>query len=184
MGAKITIDSATLMNKGLEVIEAHWLFGLPYEKIDVIIHPQSIIHSMVEFQDGAVMAQLGTPDMKVPIQYALSYPRRLPLQTERLDLIALSRLDFRKPDFERYPCLKMAYEAGKAGGTMPTVLNAANEVAVEFFLNGQCSFLAIEEIVERALSSHERIENPTLEEIVEADRWARAFAKKCLIRLA
>ncbi|MGA9174374.1 MAG: 1-deoxy-D-xylulose-5-phosphate reductoisomerase [Thermoactinomyces sp.] len=183
MGAKVTIDSATLMNKGLEVIEAHWLFDLPYEKIDVIIHPQSIIHSMVEFQDGAVMAQLGTPDMRVPIQYALSYPNRLPLETERLDFVALSRLDFRAPDFERFPCLKMAYEAGKTGGTMPTVLNAANEVAVASFLAGECPFLVIEELVERALSAHEVVPDPTLEEIMEADRWARAFAKESLIRL-
>jgi 1-deoxy-D-xylulose-5-phosphate reductoisomerase len=183
MGAKVTIDSATLMNKGLEVIEAHWLFDLPYEKIDVIIHPQSIIHSMVEFQDGAVMAQLGTPDMRVPIQYALSYPNRLPLQTERLDFVALSRLDFRPPDLERFPCLKMAYEAGKTGGTMPTVLNAANEVAVQSFLAGECPFPVIEELVERALSAHEVVHNPTLEEIMEADRWARAFARESLIRI-
>jgi 1-deoxy-D-xylulose-5-phosphate reductoisomerase len=178
MGAKVTIDSATLMNKGLEVIEAHWLFGLPYNQIDVLIHPQSIIHSLVEFQDGAMMAQLGTPDMKVPIQYALSYPNRLPLKTERLDLVKLARLDFREPDLTRYPCLRMAFEAGQAGGTMPTVLNAANEVAVDRFLKGACPFLAIEEIVERTLEAHRPVALPSLEEIEEADRWARAFAEQ------
>ncbi|MGA8941540.1 MAG: 1-deoxy-D-xylulose-5-phosphate reductoisomerase [Thermoactinomyces sp.] len=183
MGHKITIDSATMMNKGFEVIEAHWLFGFPYGKIDVILHPQSVIHSMVEFADGAVMAQLGTPDMKIPIQYALSYPHRMPLRSERLDLVSLSRLDFRALDHDRYPCLKMAYEAGKAGGTMPTVLNAANEVAVETFLNGNCRFLDIEKIVERALDAHQSISNPSLEEIEEADQWARQFAKNCLVPL-
>lgn len=184
MGNKITIDSATMMNKGFEVIEAHWLFDFSYGKIDVILHPQSVIHSMVEFADGAVMAQLGTPDMKIPIQYALAYPRRMPLQTERLDLVALSRLDFRAPDFDRYPCLKMAFEAGKAGGTLPAVMNAANEVAVETFLKGNCRFLDIEEIVERALNAHQSISNPSLEEIEEADSWARQFAKSCLVPLA
>jgi 1-deoxy-D-xylulose-5-phosphate reductoisomerase len=176
MGAKITVDSATLMNKGLEVIEAHWLFAMPYERIEVVIHPQSIIHSMVEFRDGAIMAQLGTPDMKVPIQYALSYPRRLTLDTPRIDFAALSRLDFRPPDFERFPCLKMAFEAGKAGGTLPTVMNAANEVAVDRFLRKQIPFLAIEAIVQEAMEKHQPIQNPDLHEIQEADRWAREFA--------
>ncbi|RAL26324.1 1-deoxy-D-xylulose-5-phosphate reductoisomerase [Thermoflavimicrobium daqui] len=181
MGPKVTVDSATLMNKGLEVMEAHWLFGFPYEQIEVLIHPQSIIHSMVEFHDGAIMAQLGSPDMKVPIQYALSYPKRLPLSGEPLDFVQISRLDFRKPDFVQYPCLKMAYEAGRAGGTMPTVLNAANEVAVEQFLAGEIPFLAIEHKVEEALSSHQWIPHPSLSEIEEADRWAREFAKKIKI---
>lgn len=176
MGAKVTIDSATLMNKGLEVIEAHWLYDMPYEDIEVLIHPQSIIHSMVEFQDGAVMAQLGTPDMKVPIQYALSYPRRLPLETEPIDFVKLARLDFRAPDLNRFPCLKMAYEAGKVGGTMTTVLNAANEIAVEKFLQDEIPFLQIEEIVEQTLMQHEKIDHPSLEEIEWADRWARNFA--------
>jgi 1-deoxy-D-xylulose-5-phosphate reductoisomerase len=126
------------------------------------------------------MAQLGTPDMKVPIQYALSYPKRLPLRTLKLDLIALKQLDFRAPDFDRYPCLRMAYDAGRAGGTMTTVLNAANEVAVERFLKGDCSFLAIEEIVERALEHHQAIQHPTLEEIQHVDQWARAFAQDCI----
>ncbi len=179
MGAKVTIDSATMMNKGLEVIEAHWLFDLPYDRIDVVIHPESIVHSMVEFRDGAVMAQLGTPDMRVPIQYALSYPARLPLTARPLDLVALGALHFRRADFARFPCLKMAYEAGRAGGTMPAVLNAANEVAVERFLAGEISFLAIEEVIERVLSAHDCIANPTLEAIEEADRWAREQAKAC-----
>lgn len=179
MGAKVTIDSATMMNKGLEVIEAHWLFDLPYDRIDVVIHPESIVHSMVEFRDGAVMAQLGTPDMRVPIQYALSYPARLPLTARPLDLVALGALHFRRANFARFPCLKMAYEAGRAGGTMPAVLNAANEVAVERFLAGEISFLAIEEVIERVLSAHDCIANPTLEAIEEADRWAREQAKAC-----
>ena len=184
MGNKITIDSATMMNKGFEVIEAHWLFDFPYEKIDVVLHPQSVIHSMVEFTDGAVMAQLGTPDMRVPIQYALSYPKRLQLSTKRLDFVALSRLDFKEMDFKRYPCLKMAYDAGKAGGTVPAVLNAANEVAVQTFLQGNCTFLAIEEIIRRTLDAHQATANPSLEEIEEADRWARRFAKEGLVQLA
>jgi 1-deoxy-D-xylulose-5-phosphate reductoisomerase len=180
MGAKITVDSATLMNKGLEVIEAHWLFCMPYEKIDVVIHPQSVIHSMVEFRDGAVMAQLGTPDMKVPILYALSYPRRLSLETRRLDFLAIGRLDFRAPDLQRFPCLRLAFEAGKTGGTMTTVLNAANEVAVDHFLKGNCRFLTIEEIVERTMDAHDPIPHPSLEQIREADLWAREFAGECL----
>jgi 1-deoxy-D-xylulose-5-phosphate reductoisomerase len=181
MGNKITIDSATMMNKGFEVIEAHWLFDFPYEKIDVVLHPQSVIHSMVEFQDGAVMAQLGTPDMRVPIQYALTYPKRMQLTTKRLDFVQLSRLDFKAMDFKRYPCLKMAYDAGKAGGTVPAVLNAANEVAVQTFLQGKCTFLAIEEIIERTLDAHQAVSNPSLEEIEEADRWARQFAQDGLV---
>jgi 1-deoxy-D-xylulose-5-phosphate reductoisomerase len=181
MGNKITIDSATMMNKGFEVIEAHWLFDFPYEKIDVVLHPQSVIHSMVEFNDGAVMAQLGTPDMRVPIQYALTYPKRMQLTTKRLDFVQLSRLDFKAMDFKRYPCLKMAYDAGKAGGTVPAVLNAANEVAVQTFLQGKCTFLAIEEIIERTLDAHQAVSNPSLEEIEEADRWARQFAQDGLV---
>ena len=181
MGNKITIDSATMMNKGFEVIEAHWLFDFPYEKIDVVLHPQSVIHSMVEFKDGAVMAQLGTPDMRVPIQYALSYPKRMQLTTKRLDFVQLSRLDFKEMDFKRYPCLKMAYDAGKTGGTVPAVLNAANEVAVQTFLQGKCTFLAIEEIIERTLDAHQAVSNPSLEEIEEADRWARQFAQDGLV---
>ncbi len=181
MGAKVTVDSATMMNKGLEVIEAHWLFSFPYDKIEVLIHAESIIHSMVEFQDGAVMAQLGIPDMKVPIQYALTYPERLPLSLKPLDLATIGTLQFRSPDWERYPCLRLAYEAGRCGGTMPTVLNAANEVAVERFLDGEIAFTAIEAVIETVLEQHESLANPELEVIEEVDRWARNVAKQCSV---
>jgi 1-deoxy-D-xylulose-5-phosphate reductoisomerase len=177
MGAKITIDSATMMNKGLEVIEAHWLFDLPYEQIDTILHYESIIHSMVEYKDSAVMAQLGTPDMRVPIQYALSYPSRMPLQTEPLDLVKLGTLHFAVMDFERYPLLQLAYECGKAGGTYTAVLNAANEVAVDLFLKGSIGFLTIEQIVRKTCEAHKGISNPSLEEIFTADHWARSQAR-------
>lgn len=183
MGAKVTIDSATMMNKGLEVIEAHWLFDLPYNRIDVVIHPESIIHSMVEFVDGAVMAQLGTPDMRVPIQYALTYPKRLSLSTKRLDWVELGSLHFRRADFDRYPCLRMAYEAGRIGGTMPTVLNAANEVAVERFLAREISFLEMEKVIERVMELHQPITEPSLEAIDEADRWARSVAYDDRVRV-
>ncbi|MFD1018218.1 1-deoxy-D-xylulose-5-phosphate reductoisomerase [Thalassobacillus hwangdonensis] len=174
MGAKITIDSASMMNKGLEVIEAHWLFGLPYEKIDVIQHRESVIHSMVEFVDRSVMAQLGTPDMKVPIQYALSYPDRLDLpKTKRLDLEEIATLHFEKMDFERFPCLRMAYETGRMGGSMPTVLNAANEQAVQLFLDGRISFLDIEALIGKALEKHDKIRKPDLETIMEIDKETR-----------
>lgn len=177
MGAKITIDSATMMNKGFEVIEAHWLFDLPYDKIETILHYESIIHSMVEFKDRAVMAQLGTPDMRVPIQYALSYPHRMPLMTEPLDLVKLGTLHFAGMDFGRYPLLQLAYECGRAGGTYTAVLNAANEVAVELFLKGSIGFLAIETIVRKTCDAHQGISNPTLEEIFAADHWARTQAR-------
>jgi 1-deoxy-D-xylulose-5-phosphate reductoisomerase len=178
MGAKITIDSATMMNKGLEIIEAHWLFDLPYSKIDTILHKESIIHSMVEFTDRAVMAQLGTPDMRIPIQYALSYPERVSLETEPLDLVRIAKLHFAAPDFERYPCLAFAYEAGKKGGTMPTVLNGANEVAVARFLRGDLSFLAIEDTIAYVMARHHNITDPGLGDIFEADRWARQVAEQ------
>lgn len=181
MGAKITIDTATMINKGLEVIEAHWLFSMPYEQIDVVVHPQSIIHSMVAFHDSAVMAQLGLPDMKVPIQYALSYPQRLPLEMPTLSLSEIGQLTFYKPDTTRFPCLQFAFDAGKAGGTMPTVLNAANEVAVEKFLHRQIPFLGIEAIIEKTLSSHVSIAHPQLEEIQHADQWAREFARQLTV---
>lgn len=184
MGDKITIDSATMMNKGFEVIEAHWLFGMSYDQIEVLIHPQSIIHSMVEFHDGAIMAQLGTPDMKVPIQYALMYPERLPLPTQRIDFQKQSRLDFWEPDLTRYPCLKMAIEAGRLGGSLPTVLNAANEVAVDGFLTRKCSFLNIEEIVVQCLNKHQLVTEPCLEEIQEIDGWTRRLAEKTIERFA
>ncbi|WP_096199394.1 1-deoxy-D-xylulose-5-phosphate reductoisomerase [Bacillus sp. FJAT-45350] len=176
MGAKITIDSATMMNKGLEVIEAHWLFKVPYEKIEVLLHKESIIHSMVEYIDRSVIAQLGTPDMRVPIQYALSYPSRLELpQTDRLNLSDIGALHFGKPDFERYRCLQFAYEAGRIGGTLPTVLNAANEVAVAEFLAGKVSFLGIEDLIEQALERHDVIHSPNLEEIITVDKETRTF---------
>ncbi|MGE5701167.1 MAG: 1-deoxy-D-xylulose-5-phosphate reductoisomerase [Clostridia bacterium] len=178
MGAKITIDSATMMNKGFEVIEAHWLFDLPYEQIECLLHYESIIHSMVEYKDRAVMAQLGTPDMKVPIQYALTYPRRISLQTERLDLAKLSKLTFAEMDYVRYPMLKLAFDCGKAGGTLPTVLNASNEIAVARFLRGEITFLAIEEIVQHACEAHQAISFPDLETIMEADAWARGYASQ------
>lgn len=173
MGAKVTIDSATMMNKGLEVIEAHWLFSIPYNKIKVLLHEESIVHSMIRFEDTAIMAQLGTPDMKVPIQYALSYPERMPLTGKELELDQIGMLHFRKADMERYPCLRYAYEAGKAGGTMPTVLNAANEVAVDRFLRKEIPFLKIEEVIEKTLEQHHPIANPSLEDIDGVDEWAR-----------
>jgi 1-deoxy-D-xylulose-5-phosphate reductoisomerase len=169
MGAKITIDSATMMNKGLEVIEAHWLFSVPYEKIEVLLHRESTIHSMVEFHDSSIIAQLGTPDMRLPIQYALTYPDRLPLQTERLNLVKLGTLTFQEMDLDRFRCLYLAYEAGKVGGTMPVVLNAANEVAVAAFLKGKIKFLDIESIIEEALNKHNVISNPTLDTILSVD---------------
>ncbi|MEG6587831.1 1-deoxy-D-xylulose-5-phosphate reductoisomerase [Paenibacillus barengoltzii] len=177
MGAKITIDSATMVNKGLEVIEAHWLFGLPFEQIGVLLHPESIIHSFVEYRDGSVIAQLGTPDMRVPIQYALTYPHRWPSAAKRLSLAEIGKLHFREMDFERFPCLRLAYECGKIGGTATSVYNAANEVAVARFLKGEIPFLQIEAIIETALAEHEVQFHPDLETIREADRWARALAE-------
>lgn len=178
MGAKLTVDSATMMNKGLEVIEAHWLFDMPYDQIDVLIHKESIIHSMVEFVDTGVIAQLGQPDMRVPIQYALSYPERLELGGgKRLNLGEMGALHFQKTDFERYRCLGYAYEAGKNGGTMTTVLNAANEEAVQMFLDGRITFLEIERIVETALERHHSISEPNLEEILAVDQETRDFAR-------
>ncbi|MCJ7839673.1 1-deoxy-D-xylulose-5-phosphate reductoisomerase [Lederbergia sp. NSJ-179] len=176
MGSKITIDSATMMNKGLEVIEAHWLFGIPYDQIHVLLHRESIIHSMVEYHDSSVIAQLGSPDMRVPIQYALSFPDRLPFQSESpLDLVKVGKLQFEEMDMERFPCLRFAYEAGKVGGSMPTVLNAANEVAVNQFLNGKISFLMIEELIEKALIRHQNILHPDLATIQEVDLETRNY---------
>lgn len=172
MGQKITIDSATLVNKGLEVMEAKWLFGVEREKIDVIIHPQSIIHSGVEFVDGAVIAQMGVPDMKLPIQYALFYPDRRPMDTGRLDLKALKSITFEEPDIETFRGLKMAYEAMDIGGSMPTVYNAANEKAVALFLNDKIHFLDIYDIIADAMANHKVIANPSVEEILEAEQEA------------
>ncbi|WP_082234165.1 1-deoxy-D-xylulose-5-phosphate reductoisomerase [Halobacillus massiliensis] len=174
MGAKITIDSATMMNKGLEVIEAHWLFNIPYDQIHVILHRESVIHSMVEYIDRSVIAQLGTPDMRVPIQYALTYPDRMELpMTKQLDLEEIAALHFEKMDFERFPCLRMAYEAGRAGGSMTTVLNAANEEAVQMFLEGKISFLEIERLIEKELSQHDKIHSPDLSAILSIDKTTR-----------
>ncbi len=177
MGSKITIDSATLMNKGLEVIEAHWLFGLPADKIEVVIHPQSIIHSMVEFIDGSVKAQLGIPDMKIPIQYALTYPERALSKFVRIDFPKLKEMTFFEPDLDRFQCLQLAFDALHTGGTMPAALNAANEIAVERFLDGKISFLQIPETICRTMEQHTSKSSPTLEDIIEADSSARRFAK-------
>ncbi len=177
MGSKITIDSATLMNKGLEVIEAHWLFNLPAEKIDVVIHPQSIIHSMVEFVDGSVKAQLGIPDMKIPIQYALTYPERLPAQNPRIDFVKVREMTFFAPDMEKFPCLRLAFEALRAGGTAPAIMNAANEVAVALFLQKAIRFTQIPELIERALHTIPVEGEASLETVIHADRSAREFVR-------
>lgn len=170
MGRKITIDSSTMVNKGLEVIEAKWLFDVDFDNIQVVLQPQSIIHSMVQFTDGAVMAQLGTPDMRLPIQYALYYPYRSPLSGDRLDFGSMGGITFEKPDMETFRGLSMAYEAGKAGGSVPTVYNAANERAVARFLNKEIGYLTIYEMIEYALNKHTRIENPTFEEILSIEK--------------
>jgi len=176
MGSKITIDSATLFNKGLEMIEARWLFDVEMERVDVIVHPQSIIHSMVEFIDGSVLAQLSTTDMCFPIQYAVTWPERVPNSLPPLDFAKLAKLDFETPRVEDFPALNLAREAGTRGGTLPAVLNAANEIAVAAFLKRQIGFPAIWETVAATMQAHALIEHPTLEEILEADRWAREFA--------
>ncbi len=175
MGNKITIDSATLMNKGLEVIEAHWLFGFPPEKIHVVIHPQSIIHSMVEFKDGSTKAQLGIPDMKIPIQYALMYPERPAAPYQRLDFSRVQQMTFDEPDYEKFRCLALAFKALEIGGSATAVLNAANEVAVQKFLNEEIPFSAIPQLIEDALQAHTPRQNATFEEIVAVDRETRAF---------
>ncbi len=175
MGRKITIDSSTMVNKGLEVMEAKWLFDVTMDQVEVVVQPKSIIHSMVEFKDGAVMAQLGTPDMKLPIQYALYYPERRFLPGERLDFWSLNEIAFEKPDMINFPGLSLAYEAGKSGGTLPTVFNAANERAVEKFLSRQISYLSITDIIEGAMSGHTVKENPSVEEILEAENAAYEY---------
>ena len=178
MGNKITIDSATLMNKGLEVIEARWLFGLQPDQISVIVHPQSIVHSMVEYIDGSVLAQLGIPDMKIPISYILAYPDRLSLDhLPSLNLVEAAHLEFCEPDFEKFPCLRLAYTALQQGGTCPAALNAANEVSVALFLSGQIAFSDIAEVNERVLEAHEAQSVTDLESVLEADQWARGQAK-------
>lgn len=179
MGKKITIDSATLMNKGLEVIEAHHLFDMPYEKIQVVVHPQSIVHSAVEYVDGSVIAQLGFPSMHIPIQYTLTYPHRFEgIETRSFDFVKAGRLDFDEPDLEKFPCLKLAFEAGKQGGTLPVVMNAANEEAVFAFLDKKISLWEIYEITKKMMDSHENILNPSLDEIFETDRRTRESVNK------
>ena len=177
MGKKITIDSATLMNKGLEVVEAHWLFSCSFDSIEILIHPQSIVHSMVEFIDGSLKAQLSWPDMRLPIQYALSYPKRWPnSELPHVDWDRIKSLNFEPVDYDKFPCLKLAVEAGKSGGTYPAVLCAADEVAVELFLSRRISFTDIAKIVQKTLEQHRSISQPSLEEILAADRWARECA--------
>lgn len=171
MGRKITIDSATMVNKGLEVMEAGWLFDVNYDQIQVVVHPQSIIHSMVEYVDGAVMAQLGVPDMKLPIQYALFYPDRLPMNGDGIDFFRLGKITFEEPDLETFTGLKLAYDAFRTGGSMPTVFNAANEKAVSLFLQEKIRFLEIAGIIGQAMSEHKVIENPSLEQILETEAW-------------
>lgn len=179
MGRKITIDSSTMVNKGLEVIEAKWLFDVSLDQIEVVVQPQSVIHSMVEYEDGAVMAQLGTPDMKLPIQYALFYPHRKFLKGERLDFAKIGQITFEKPDFTTFRGLGLAYEAGRSGGSMPTVLNAANERAVELFLNRRIPYLAMPEIIEYAMEHHSLRGNPSIEEILEIEQETyEAISKK------
>lgn len=179
MGRKVTIDSATLMNKGLEVIEAHWLFDMPFESIKVLIHPQSIVHSLVEFIDGSVKAQLGYPDMRLPIQYAISYPERLPNpHLQRLNWDIMGNLTFGQADLDAFPCLRLAIEAGKKGGTYPAVLCAADEIAVDLFLSRRIKFTDIACLVEQVLGEHQAVACPTLDEIVAADTWAREMASR------
>ncbi len=177
MGRKITIDSSTMVNKGLEVIEAKWLFGVTVDQIQVVVQPQSIIHSMVEYEDGAVIAQLGTPDMKLPIQYALYYPERRYLPGDRLDFAALQQITFEKPDMETFYGLKLAYEAGRRGGSLPTVLNAANERAVAMFLDRKIGYLQIPEIIQACMENHKNIEDPTVEEILKTEQETYEFIR-------
>ncbi len=178
MGSKISVDSATLMNKGLEVIEAHWLFGISFEQIAVLVHPQSVIHSMVEAVDASILAQLGPTDMRLPIQFALTYPQRVPVATPALDFLKLKSLSFEAPDRKRFPCLDLAYKAGRLGGGAPAALNAANEVAVSAFLKGDLDFLGIPRVIAKVLSAFQRrpLRALSLENILESDAWARAQA--------
>ena len=180
MGRKISIDSATMMNKGLEVIEARWLFDFPAEMIDIHIHPESIVHSLVEYRDGAVLAQLGIPDMKTPIAYALSWPERLPLAQSLLDLCEIGRLSFSQPDLERFPCIRLAYTALALGGITPAVMNAANEVAVDAFLHNRLSFLGIPQVIEQVMQHHQGGELTTVEQALQADLWGRHKAAELI----
>ena len=182
MGRKISVDSATMMNKGLEVIEAHWLFNAPVEQIQVVIHPQSVIHSMVEYIDGSVIAQLGNPDMRTPIAYALGFPDRIESGVSALDLFKIARLDFEAPDTRRFPCIALAYEALRAGGNAPAVLNAANEIAVAAFLDLQLPFQAIASVIENTLAAIPLGAVETLEQVLEADALARQIAQEQVLR--
>ncbi|MCX5721137.1 MAG: 1-deoxy-D-xylulose-5-phosphate reductoisomerase [Nitrospirae bacterium] len=184
MGAKITIDSATLMNKGLEVVEARWLFDIPESQIEVMIHRESIIHSLVEYQDRSMIAQLGLPDMRTPISYAMQYPGRLPLDLPSLELTEIAKLTFCKPDHDRFPCLGLGYESLRIGGTMPATMNAANEIAVDAFLKGGIRFTDIVEIIRSTMDAHSLKDVDTLEEALEADRWAREKAESLVSALA
>ncbi len=179
MGPKISIDSATMMNKALEIIEARWMFGLEPENIEVIVHPESIVHSLVEFCDGSIIAQLGMPDMRIPIQYALTYPERRNCPSDRLDLTTLRQLTFEQPDEQRFPALRLGREAACRGGSAGAVLNAANEAAVGLFREGKIGFAAISELVERALDGHHWLASPSLEDLMAADRWARDEVTQC-----
>ena len=183
MGKKITIDSATMVNKGLEVIEAKWLFDVDFDDIDVVIQPQSLIHSMVEYIDGGIMAQLGTPDMKLPIQYALFYPNRRILGGKRVNFAEIGSISFMKPDTEKFKGFALAYEAGRCGGTMPTIYNAANELAVSKFLNNEIKYLDIAELIKGAMDKHKVIENPSLLEILEAEKEAHEVVRSLSERL-
>jgi 1-deoxy-D-xylulose-5-phosphate reductoisomerase len=180
MGAKITVDSAGLINKGLEVIEAHWLFGVPAERIGVVIHPQSIVHSMIQFADGSVMAQMGLPDMRLPIQYALFHPERAPNDLPRLDLAQIGRLTFEAPDRKRFPALDLAFEAASVGLSMPAVLSAANEEAVEMFLAGSLTFRGITDVVRCAMDAHEPVALDHVDAVLSADSWARRYVREQL----
>jgi 1-deoxy-D-xylulose-5-phosphate reductoisomerase len=182
MGAKITIDSATLMNKGLEVIEAYWLFDIPASQIEVLVHRESIIHSLVEYRDGSVIAQLGLPDMRTPISYAMNYPGRMPLDPPPLDLAAIGKLTFYRPDGDRFPCLGLGYEALRTGDTMPAILNAANEVAVAAYLREQIGFLDISRVIRSTMDSHTPSPLRQIDDALEADRWARSKADEFVKR--
>lgn len=184
MGDKITIDSATLMNKGLEVVEAHWLFDIPGTKIDVLVHRESIIHSLVEYEDRSVIAQLGLPDMRTPISYAMRYPERMPLDLPSLDLVAVGKLTFFQPDHDRFPCLRLGYDSLRIGDTMPAIMNAANEIAVEAFLNGGIRFTDIPEIIRSTMDAHHPQPVESIEDALAADRWAREKAESLVHALA
>ncbi len=178
MGAKITIDSATMMNKGLEVIEAHWLFGVGYDKIKVVIHPQSIIHSMIELIDNSIYAEMSVADMRMPIQHVMEYPDISSGIGEPLNLVKQGKLEFLKPDYDKFECLDLAFKAGKKGGSYPVVLNAANEIAVNKFLNKKIKFVQIPKIIRETIEAHNKVDNPTIEKIIEIDQWARQFVKE------